>query len=179
MKKRESTKVLLHVGRFVEVKRQLLLAQVADELIKEGHELILLFLGDAATEEGKEIVEAIRKPNNSSIHVLGAKNNVIDYLICADALCISSSNEGLPMSLLEALSVGCVPISTPVGGMVDIISDRIGYLADGLSAESYKKALLDYLNSTTNNEKRSQGVALFNEHFNIIETSAKYIHAYA
>lgn len=178
-KNSESTKVLLHIGRFVEVKRQLLLAQVVDELIKEGHELALFFLGDAETGEGKAIVDAIRHLNNPSIHILGAKKNIIDYLTSADALCISSSNEGLPMSLLEALSVGCVPISTPVGGMVDIISEQIGYLADGLSQANYKKALLEYLTSTTNNEKSNQGVTVFNEHFNIVRTSDKYIQAYA
>ena len=57
------------------------------------------------------------------VKILGTKQNVGDYLACADFFVLSSTWEGLPLSLLEAMSMGCVPISTPAGGVVDVIKD--------------------------------------------------------
>lgn len=38
-----------------------------------------------------------------------------------DAMCLPSIWEGLPVTLLEALSVGCIPICSNVGGIPDVI----------------------------------------------------------
>ncbi len=55
-----------------------------------------------------------------------------------DALCIMSEQEGLPMTLIEAFSLGIPVIATPVGGIPEAIVDgRNGFLsapnAEGLS----------------------------------------------
>ena len=42
----------------------------------------------------------------------------------ADVFVLPSYNEGLPVSILEAMSYGCAVISTPVGGIPDVVREN-------------------------------------------------------
>lgn len=48
----------------------------------------------------------------------------IQLLNWADVFILPSFNEGLPISILEAMSYGCAIISTPVGGILEILHDN-------------------------------------------------------
>lgn len=62
-----------------------------------------------------------------------------------DAMCLPSIWEGLPVTLLEALSVGCVPICSNVGGIPDVVESGInGFLSSSSSEEDYYEAMLEY-----------------------------------
>lgn len=52
----------------------------------------------------------------------------IRFLNIMDALVLPSYTEGLPISILEALSYGKPVITTPVGGIPEIINESNGYL---------------------------------------------------
>jgi glycogen synthase len=45
-------------------------------------------------------------------------------LILSDAFCLSSVAEGIPISLIECFAIGRIPICTPAGGVVDMISNN-------------------------------------------------------
>lgn len=63
--------------------------------------------------------------------------------------CLSSLNEGLPITILEAYSVGCPVIATPVGGCKNVVKKgETGYLSKDLSRESYIEALETFMNSS-------------------------------
>ena len=50
----------------------------------------------------------------------------------ADAFCLPSTYEGMPITLIECFSVGAIPLCTPVGGMINMIRDgQNGLLAAG------------------------------------------------
>lgn len=51
-----------------------------------------------------------------------------ELLGCADIFALPSYDEGLPMAILEAMAHGVVPVTTPVGGIPDAVTDGI----DGL-----------------------------------------------
>ena len=61
----------------------------------------------------------------------------------ADVYLLQSFAEGMPIGLLEAMSYGLVCISTPVGGIPDVIQDRQNGL---LIEQGNSKALADTLN---------------------------------
>lgn len=64
-----------------------------------------------------------------------------------DLVCLTSKNEGTPVSLIEAQAGGKYIISTNVGGIKDILNPNCGILSEADDAETYKKNLL---NAVTN-----------------------------
>jgi glycosyltransferase involved in cell wall biosynthesis len=129
------TKVFVHPARFHLLKNQRRLIEAFNLLDSRGVDFTLLLMGRGYDcEEGR----ALQALACDKIKFLGEKANVGDYLLCADAFCLCSDYEGLPISLLEALSAGVTPICTAVGGVADVITDGDnGYLATTLTAEAY------------------------------------------
>lgn len=137
------TFVFIHVARYNSQKNQQLLIDSFNKLNAEGRDYILLVIGS-----GFDCKEGINLQQSAcdKIHFLGEKNNVNDYLQCADAFCLTSTFEGLPISLLEAISCGVTPICTPVGGIPDVIIDgKYGYLSSDLSVDAFSKAVQRYI----------------------------------
>jgi len=58
------------------------------------------------------------------VRFLGFKKNVYDYLAHIDVLIMPSVHEGLPYTILEAMSLGIPIIGTRVGGLAEVIDDR-------------------------------------------------------
>lgn len=159
-----SSPVFIHVARYHEQKNQIMLIEAFNELDSRGEDFILLVLGDGFTQgEGAELkAKACEK-----IHFLGLKNNVADYLYCSDAFCLTSIYEGLPISLLEAIACGVVPICTNVGGIADVIEDgKIGFLSQVISVDSYVSTLLKFLTSQEN-VSRETLISKFNNEYSM------------
>lgn len=143
-RKTSNTKVILYMSRLIEQKRPVLHAKICNDLYRSGYDIVLLMYGEDFSN-GMYLSE-ISKLNSECIHILGVTSDVLEILKCGDAFLLLSSYEGLPISLLEALSVGCIPICTPVGGVKDIVSTGYnGYLTLDCSEESCYNALRDFL----------------------------------
>lgn len=138
------TKVFIHVARFHPCKNQQLLIRAFNELIESGENISLVVIGaNYDSEAGKDLQIMAHK----NIHFLGTKTNVYDYLACADAFCLSSDYEGMPMSLIEAMLSGLPMVSTPVCGALDIITKgKNGFVSKSHSLEDYKYAIKSLLN---------------------------------
>lgn len=71
----------------------------------------------------------------------------IELLNKSDAYILPSYKEGLPISILEAMSYGMPIISTPVGGIPEIVSNgENGYLVEPGNKEDIYKAIISLLN---------------------------------
>lgn len=132
--------VFIHVARFHSAKNQELLIDVFNEMYENGIKYSLLIIGRGFTSgDGLTLL----KTACPQIYFLGEKSNVGDYLLSADYFCLTSKYEGLPISLLEAMSVGVTPIATPAGGIINVIKDgETGFLSSDFSKEAYKSAVL-------------------------------------
>ena len=173
--RKDVDKLLVHAARIEPVKNQVMLVRVVDRLIREGYKLRLLILG---RPQYPEIVKEIEKYTSSNIMFLGIKENVRDYMAIADGFCLSSQIEGMPITLIEAFSTGCVPIVTPAGGCVDMVKNRVnGFIAENISEEAYYDTLKEFCNTSQNDLLRIRKEALlsYNNHYSISRTADSYI----
>lgn len=136
-------RVLINLARFSDVKRQDLIARVCKRLEDEGYDFAMLLIGRT---DNDSILHSIRQTGCSKIHILGLRTNPLEYLAMADSYCLMSSYEGMPISLIEALGCGAVPVCTPVGGIVDVVNDGVnGILADSLDEDACYKAIKRFI----------------------------------
>jgi glycosyltransferase involved in cell wall biosynthesis len=72
---------------------------------------------------------------------LGARSDISEVLMAADAFVMSSKSEGLPMALLEAMAVGVPCIATAVGGIPDLLGGDKGLLVPAQNARALADAM--------------------------------------
>lgn len=168
-------KLLVHAARIEPVKNQLMLVRVVDRLIKEGYKLRLLILG---RPQYPDIVEEIEQYTSTYIQFLGVKSNVRDYMAVADGFCLSSLIEGMPITLIEAFSTGCIPIVTPAGGCIDMVKNKLnGFISDEISEESYYNALKEFCDTPKMNlnKIREESLNSYIKSFSISKTADLYL----
>ena len=166
----KNTKIFIHIARCHPAKNQELLINAFNKLYADNVDFSLIIVG--AGYNSKEGIK-LQQIANPHIYFLGEKNNVGDYLLCADAFCLSSIYEGLPISLIEAMSCGVTPICTAVGGIPDVITDKKhGYLSYGFSTDNYCTAIKQYLANPINKHLLSE---YFNSNFSIEVCATQYV----
>lgn len=142
LKSTNDTPIFIHVARAHPVKNHKRLFSTFNRISQEGFDFELVVLGAGYDIYDKRILD------NPHFHILGECRNVGDYMACADYFVLTSDKEGLPLTLLEAMSMGVIPICTPAGGIKDVIRDgKNGYMPldidDELFYQSVKRALLE------------------------------------
>jgi glycosyltransferase involved in cell wall biosynthesis len=168
----EGNTVFLHIGTCNAAKNQKMLISVFNRLVENGDHVILMIIGSGFdSEEGRNL----KNLACDKIIFLGQKQNVSDYLLNADAFCLSSVIEGMPISLIEALACGCTPICTPVGGLINTINDRVtGYISKTVSENDYYISVRSYLENK-NQVKRDDLIQYYLNHFSINECANRYL----
>ena len=143
--------VFIHVARCHPQKNQKRLFAVFDQLQNEGISFQLMVIGSGFEETWMPLYK-----DNSQIHILGERKNVADYMALSDFFVLTSDFEGLPLTLLEAMSLGVIPICTPAGGIVDVIHDGVnGFICHGFDNNEFLNKVKEALNKvdTINREK--------------------------
>ena len=170
---RKRGRVLVQLATIYPVKRQDMMARVAKRLQKAGYDFTLLMIGRV---DDKGMEQSIINENCPYVHILGPKRNPLDYLKLADAFCLCSDREGMPMSLIEALGMGAVPVCTPVGGIVNTVENGVnGFLSKDISEDAYYEAMESFLKMTDEElEKMKQHTLASYEPYSMTECAHKY-----
>ena len=179
-KKDEETIVFVTIGRFSVQKNFSMLVNVFHALEQEGKNVILLIIGDDATPD-KCFFKQLQAQKGTNSFLLGRKDNIGDYLSCADALMISSIYEGMPIVALEAFSLGVPVITTPAGGLIDMITDKQnGFIAKDHTEEEYYRIILRFLEMTRQQREHisQQCIQEFHRRYSIQICASKYLNAY-
>lgn len=124
----DSTCVIGTVGRLSVEKNQMLLLKGFKQLLHQFPELKLFLIGDGP--EKNNLQAFIRREElHNSVILTGIVANPDDYYQAMDIFTLTSNTEGLPMTILEAMSHGLAVVTSNVGGIPDVIQNGMtGYL---------------------------------------------------
>lgn len=105
---------------------------------------LLSVVGDGEQRKGLELY--CQQQGLGTVNFLGARNDVEHILANTDVFVLSSIAEGIPMTILEAMSAKTPVVSTRVGGIPEVIDDGIdGYLVEKGNSEALANGLLKYI----------------------------------
>jgi glycosyltransferase involved in cell wall biosynthesis len=111
---------LVYVGRLALVKNHSLMLNAFRTALSSMPGLRLWMVGDGSERETLER-QAMELGIASQVTFWGQQLDVAPFFSAADAFIMSSKSEGLPMSLLQAFSLGLPAIVTDVGGMAEVV----------------------------------------------------------
>lgn len=113
--------------------------KVVHDLVKKGFDVEAKFAGD-----GELIPFFVDEANvlgiGDRINFLGLldQNGLIDFFHNSDLMLFPSKSEGLPRVLIEAMAAALPCLSTPVGGIPELLPDDLLYIDDDISGFSSK-----------------------------------------
>lgn len=94
-----------------------------DAIARTTQDVTLVVLGEGPLSSELRALVA-RRGLDDRIRFLGFRRDVADIVAAADVFCLSSVWEGVPLAAQEAILLGTPIVSTDVGGMSELISDR-------------------------------------------------------
>lgn len=130
------------VGRLWPQKNPECFVQAAIRLLRSGHKSLRFFLiGDG--EERPQLEEIIRKEGfEKEIRILGWRNDVDRLLGGMDIFVLPSRWEGMPLAILEAMSLSLPVVASNVPGNSDLVANGVtGYLFEPENAEELAEKL--------------------------------------
>jgi glycosyltransferase involved in cell wall biosynthesis len=119
LKKSTESFTLLYVGRNSPEKRVHLIGKIASNLksIYANINVVLI---------GPNLESAILQEDKENCIFIGAlaQNQLSEWYEKAHAVLITSVREGFPMVFMESMVFGCVPVSTAVGGIPELLKHK-------------------------------------------------------
>jgi glycosyltransferase involved in cell wall biosynthesis len=179
LRKTPQTKIFLNIGHLSKSKNQLLLNEAARLLEKEGFGFQVAIVG---RPDDEEYARRFFAEKCSSVHYLGVSRHPQALLRRADFFTLSSQYEGMPISLIEALGNGCVPVCVPAGGIPSgCVHHENGILAEQCTPEALFQAMREaiLLSPQQYAQYRNQSLQLFATRFTIQQCAEKYERLYA
>lgn len=115
-------------------------------MIREGLPVSLLLVGSCRPENhGYDTVlreQASALGIADSVHFLGQRDDIGQILRASDFMVLASTNEGLPLSILEAQACGAVVLAAPTAGVPEVVKDgQTGYLIAAEDAHGYAQRM--------------------------------------
>ena len=126
---------ILFLGRLDANKSPDVLLRASRRVLERFPGTKVVFGGDGEVEKNKALAEELGIANHCEFHgwVTGEKRE--ELFARAAVYCLPSKNEGLPMSVLEAMARGIPTIATAVGGVPQVIEDGVSGFLIGVDDE--------------------------------------------
>jgi colanic acid/amylovoran biosynthesis glycosyltransferase len=132
---------ILCVGRLVPSKGQLILLQACELLLAQGYSFRVRLVGAGSDRKS---LEAFARQKNIPVAFEGARNHDETRALLghADIFVLASFAEGVPVALMEAMSMEIPCVSTSVAGIPELIRDGLeGLLVHASSATALAGAI--------------------------------------
>lgn len=158
---------VVYVGRLAEEKDPIRLISILRLVVDALPDVKVAIVGSGEME-GQTKAECHRLGLDGNVSFTGFVPNPSGILKSSKVMVMTSIMEGTPMSILEAQALGIPVVSTPVGGIVDVITDgENGFLSDEDSVLAER--IIDLVSSETLFEKMSSDSLEKSHKYNDIE----------
>jgi glycosyltransferase involved in cell wall biosynthesis len=115
--------VVITVGRYEGEKNQALLLEALARLAPSRPQLYALIVGIGSLETDLR-AQATRSGLADRVQITGPRNDALDLMAAADVFALTSTTEGLPLVLIEAMTAATAVVTTDVGGVRDVARDE-------------------------------------------------------
>jgi glycosyltransferase involved in cell wall biosynthesis len=131
------------VGRLVLIKNHSLFLDVIQTLAQKGIKARYFIVGDGQEKTSIEKrAKELENDFNIRIELTSWIKDIATFNAGMDIICLSSDNEGTPVSLIEAQASGVPVISTDVGGVKDILLEgETGFVVPKNDVKSFSEKL--------------------------------------
>lgn len=134
--------VVAFVGRLTRVKRPDRLVAVAQEVTRAvpGTRFVVCGHGDLAAD-----IQQAAHSGQGGIVLLGWRADVETIYAAADLVLLTSDNEGMPVSLIEAALAGVPAVATDVGSVAEVVQHEVTGILTGPDHEALARAVIRIL----------------------------------
>ncbi|MCC9620602.1 glycosyltransferase [Thalassospira sp. MA62] len=152
--------------------------EIFSELTNKEWKLLLAGRDDGHGRELKALAADLKI--SAQIEFLGSVKDVGTILLESDIFILPSHEEGLPNSVLEAMSYGLPPIVTNVGGNKDLVENHYnGLVVPPKSPEDLAIAMLELANSESlRKEYGERSQAIIENRFSLEKCTDSYFDLY-
>jgi glycosyltransferase involved in cell wall biosynthesis len=110
--------IVTFVGRLTAVKRPDRFLAMAELVAAARPDAVHLVAGD-----GELRAELEARPREADVRFLGWRGDVSALYAASDVVVVTSDNEGMPVTLIEASMAGCACVTTDVGSAAEVVID--------------------------------------------------------
>lgn len=133
------------VGRMAHPKEPAVMLQAARRILTEHVEAHFVYVGDGP-DRSTVLAGLGEFRDHPRLHLPGLQRDVAPYMAAMDVFLLSSSSEGLPRTVVEAMALGKPVVSTPAGAVPDlVIEGETGHLVPFADAAGLAAATLSLL----------------------------------
>lgn len=147
------------VGRLAPIKNHSLFFDAMERVLQGTDRKLRIFVvGDGTLrEEIERRAQALNTRFGQVVELTSWITDIGSFNAGMDILCLSSLNEGTPVSLIEA-QAGCVPVvTTDVGGVGDVVDEgKTGFIVPSGDALAFSQRVLDLVNDEKKRLEMSQ-----------------------
>ncbi len=131
-------------------KDALMLMSVGELSVRKNHQVILNAMAKMENKnvhyciagKGSKEEELLKLAQNLGLekrfHLLGFRSDINELLACCDMFCFPSLQEGLPVSLMEAMAYGIPCVVSSIRGNTDLVTEgKGGYLCGAYNVDEF------------------------------------------
>lgn len=168
-----------NIGRLSEQKGMTYFIEAAEITTRTHPEARFIIVGDG--EEREQLQAQVKaKGLQDKVLFLGYRNDIQNVMSQLDFVVLSSLWEGLPLTPIEAYSVGKTVIGTAVDGTPEIIRDGVdGYLVEPRNPMQLAEKMNELIENPEMRESMGiQAMRLYQEEFSFEKLSERYVAFY-
>lgn len=146
------------IGRLAPIKNHQLFLNVIEDLAQKGIKGKYFIVGDGSEFSNiASAVERLKETYKVSIEMTSWIKDIATFNAGMDIICLTSNNEGTPVSLIEAQACNIPVITTDVGGVRDIVlSGETGFIVPKNDCRAFAEKLQLLIENKEIREKMSQ-----------------------